>query len=228
MTTGPPYPPQPAALPGSNAIGTFTIGRSPVGSIIPFDIWSTVLSQYANSPILTQLILNLQQCIDQTQNLDNFFDLIWNVDTAQGYGLDVWGRIVAVNRVLHLVSGPPWFGFADDLVTPPDYETFGPGGVGPFYGGQQLTSNFILSDDGFRVLILAKAFSNICDGSILSINRLLQTLFGVSGKAYVVDNQDMSFNYVFEFKLSALQAAILTQSGVFPKPTGVSYTVVQL
>lgn len=224
--TGPAYPPQPSALPGSNAIGTFTIERSPIGTIIPFDIWATIISQYANSPILTQLIINLQECIDQTRNLDSFYDLIWNVDTAVGYGLDVWGRIVAVNRVLHLASGPPYFGFADDGQK--DYEPFGPGGVGPFFNGQPLTSNFILSDDGFRVLILAKAFSNICDGSIKSINRLLQTLFGTSGKSYVVDNRDMTFNYVFEFPLSALQLAILTQSGVFPKPTGVSYNVVQL
>lgn len=221
--TGPPYPPQPAAVPGSNVIGVFSIGRSPVGSIIPYDIWQTIVSQYANSPRLMTLIQNFQDCIDQTRNLDSFFDLIWNVDTAQGYGLDVWGRIVAVNRVLSIGTGPPFFGFQEGV----DYQDFGPGGVGPFYNGAKLTTNFILTDDGFRVLILAKAFSNICDGSIASINRLLQTLFGSFGKAYVIDHTDMSFVYNFEFKLSQLQLAILMNSGVFPKPTGVSYTVVQ-
>jgi hypothetical protein len=38
----------------------------------------------------------------------------------------------------------------------------------------------------------------------------------------------MTFKYVFEFPLTALQLSILTNSGVFPKPTGVSYTIVQL
>lgn len=222
--TGPPYPPQPGDLSGTNAIGSFSIGRSPVGSIVPFSIWTTIVSQYANSPRLVAMIQNFQDAVDQTKNLDAFFDLIWNVNTAVGYGLDVWGRIVAVNRVLKLVQGPPWFGFDEGV----DYQPFGPGGLGPFYSGQKLTDNFILSDDGFRVLILAKAFSNICDGSSRSINRLLQMLFGTTGKAYVRDNLDMSFDYVFEFQPTALQYAILVNSGVFPKPVGVSYSVVTL
>src|SRR5674476_1031701 len=145
-------------------------------------------------------------------------------NTVGGFGLDVWARIVAVNRVLKLAVGPPWFGFTEGL----DYQPFGPGGLGPFYSGQKLTDNYIMADDGFRILILAKAFSNICDGSIRSINRLLTMLFGGSGKCYVIDNLDMSFKYVFEFQLTPLQAAILTNSGVFPKPTGTSYSVVQL
>jgi hypothetical protein len=220
--SGPAYPP--SNLPGANAIGTFAIGASSIGAIKPFDWWRTVISQYANSPILMQLIENFDDCVDQTANLEQFFDLIWNVDTAQGYGLDVWGRIVAVNRVLKIGVGPPYFGFDEGI----DYQPFGTGGLGPFYSGQQTTENYLLSDPGFRVLILAKAFSNICDGSIKSINRLLITLFGSSGKGYVVDNLDMTMSYVFEFKLSPVQAAILTNSGVFPKPTGVSYNIVQL
>lgn len=222
--TGPNYPPQPGADPFSNEIGTFTIGQSAIGPIKPFDAWSTVMSQYANSPILMQMIMNFQDCVDQTRNIDLFFDSVINIQTATGYGLDVWGRIVAVNRVLKISAGPPYFGWEEGL----DYQPFGPGGLGPFYSGQKLTDNYILSDDGFRVLILAKAFSNICDGSVESINRLLLTLFGSSGKAYVRDNNDMTFDYVFEFQLTALQSAILTNSGVFPKPTGVSYSVVQL
>lgn len=221
--TGPAYPPQPADLGGSNAIGTFVIGQSPVGSIPQYDIWRTIVSQYANSPVMTAMIQNYFDCFDQTKNMDDFFDLIWNVDTAQGYGLDVWGRIVAVNRVLTIAAGPPYFGWDEGQ----DYQDFAPGGLGPFYSGQKLTDNYILTDDGFRVLILAKAFSNICDGSIKSINRLIRMLFAPI-KGYVRDNLDMTFSYVFDSKLSPLQSAILTNSGVFPKPVGVSYTVVEL
>jgi hypothetical protein len=223
--TGPNYPPQPQAVSDlGTGIGTFVIGGSAVGSVSQYNYWNTIISQYANSPRLVGLIQGFQAFIDQTQNLDNFFDLIWNVDTAQGYGLDVWGRIVAINRVLKIIVGPPYFGFDEGQ----DYQDFGPGGVGPFYSGEKLTTNYTLSDEGFRTLILAKAFSNICDGSVPSINRMLQTFFKVNGKSYVVDNNDMSFKYVFEFPLTAIQFSILTNSGVFPKPTGVSYTVVQL
>lgn len=218
--TGPAYPP--SAAPGSNAIGILAIGQSQVGSIPAYDWWQTVLSQYANSPILIQLIQDFFSYVDQTKNLDDFFDLMWNVYTAQGYGLDCWGTIVAVNRVLHLGLGIQYFGFDEGGIT--DYTPFN---VAPFYAGQRLTDNYILNDDGFRVLILAKAFSNICDGSIPAINRLLTMLFGTSGKCYCTDTGNMTMTYTFEFKPNAVQLAILTQSGVMPTPTGVAYTIVQ-
>ena len=211
---------------GSNAIGLFAIGQSTIGDYpSEFDPRSTIISQYANSPVITTLILNFFQYVDLTRNLQSFFDLVFNVDTAVGFGLDIWGRIVGVNRVLQLPVGTKYFGFVEGGTL--DYDDFGPGGESPFYSGQKVTQNFPLSDDGFRVLILAKAFSNICDGSIQSINRLLVTLFGGSGRCYVVDDGGMAFTYKFEFTLSPLQLAILLQSGVMPRPTGVSAAVVQ-
>ena len=35
--------------PGSNAIGTFIIGASPIGDIPVFDPWQTVISQVENT-----------------------------------------------------------------------------------------------------------------------------------------------------------------------------------
>lgn len=121
---------------GSNGIGLFQIGVSPIGTIPSFDIWSTVISQYANSDILTTLITNLFDYIDPTKNLESFFDLIWNVDTAEGYGLDVWGRIVGVNRILQVSVGT-WFGFQEAL---PGIDTFndaGPVTLIPGFGFQE-------------------------------------------------------------------------------------------
>lgn len=219
--TGPPYPnPNP---PGSNAIGSFTIGVSPIGTINPFVFWKTVVSQYANSPIITQLISNLDQYLDQSENFDDLFDLIWNVDTAQGYGLDVWGRIVGVVRTL-TISVDEYFGFEEQV---PTVDTFGPGGVSTFYTGAGLTTNFSLSDDAFRVLIFAKALANICDGSIPAINQILLNLFPNRGNCYVTDGENMSMTYTFDFPLTSVEAAIITQSGALPKPVGVAATVVQ-
>ena len=135
---------------GSNAIGSFVIGVSPLGDIPPFDVWRTIISQYANSPILTRLIEDIFDYLDQTANFDAFFDFIWNVDTAQGYGLDVWGRIVGVNRILQVQVGD-WFGFKEAT---PGSDTFG---QGPFYSGAPLTNSYALSDEAYRLLIFAKA-----------------------------------------------------------------------
>lgn len=210
------------ARPGSNAIGNFIIGVSPIGDIIPFDFWNTIISQYANSPILTQLIANFDSYVDQTENMQNFFDFIWNVDTAQGYGLDVWGRIVGVSRTLHITGSAENFGFEEATTL----SAFG-FNQEPFYAGDPLTTNFNLSDSAFRVLIFAKALANISDGSIKAINQLLLNLFPGRGNCYVTDGLNMSMTYTFEFLLSPVEQAILGQSGVLPKPVGVSASVVQ-
>lgn len=243
-----PYPRPPAGIP--NGIGQFVIGVSPIGTQPAFDVWSTVISQYANSPILTTLITNLDEYIDETQNLDAFYDYIMNVATAVGYGLDVWGRIVGVNRVLQVNAGN-WFGFNE--ASPGSY-TFG---QGSFYSGAPLTSNFALSDEAYRTLIYAKAAANITDGSIPAINRILMTLFPHRGNAYVTEGSHtgswfgfaesvnalgfnqasfysgatiatMTMSYVFEFQLSPVELAIVQNSGVLPKPTGVAASVVTL
>ncbi len=246
VDTGPKYPAGP--LPGSNGIGFFQIGVSPIGTLADFDVWKTIISQYANSPILTQLIENIFEYLDQTRDIEAFFDLVMNLDTAQGYGLDVWGRIVGVNRVLQVQSGQ-WWDFAEAL---PGSYTFG---QAPYYSGASLTSNFRLSDQAYRALILAKAAANITDGSIPAINRILMALFPHRGNAYVTEGTQsaewfgfaesvnangfnqasfytgaeistMTMSYVFDFQLSPVELAIVQNSGVLPKPTGVAATVV--
>ncbi len=221
--SGPPYPRAPAT--GSNAIGSFQIGVSQIGTIQPFDFWNTILSQYANSPILMQLIENFSQYLDQTKNMDDFYDLIFNVDTAIGRGLDVWGRIVGVKRVLTIEIGT-YIGFNEQQGT---IDTMGPGGQSPLYSGVPATSNYTLADDAYRTLILAKALANISDGSIPAINQLLVNLFHIPGQGncFVTDDGEMTMTYTFNFKLSPVQVAIITQSGVLPKPVGVLAAIVQ-
>jgi hypothetical protein len=218
--SGPPYPP--LAAPGSNGIGLFIIGVSAIGTIQSFEYRRTIISEYANSVVLTQLIADFNDYIDQTQNLDAFYDLVWNVDSAQGWGLDVWGRIVGVSRTLHVVEDQEYLGFAEAGIGS------NPFNQQPFYSGAILTSNFQLSDDAFRVLIFAKALANISDGSIPAINQILLKLFRGRGNCYVTDGLDMTMTYTFRFQLTPVELAIIEQSGVLPKPTGVFAEVVQI
>ena len=59
---------------------------------------STLASQYANSPALLAVIKGMNDSIDPTARIDDFYRLVWNVDTAVGHGLDVWGRIRRSNE----------------------------------------------------------------------------------------------------------------------------------
>lgn len=222
--SGPPYPPPPQKV-VQPAIGTMAVGVDALGTVIPFSFWSTIISQYANSRIITQLIGDFQQYVDQTQNMQNLYDDIWNVLTAQDYGLDVWGRIVGIQRVVQIQS-TKFFGF--DEQTPATVEPFGPGGVGPFYRGANATSSFALADQSFRTLILAKAMANISSGSVPSINAILRRLFPGRGNCYVTDNFNMTMTYTFNFALSPVELAIVSTSGVLPKSTGVAATISHL
>ena len=216
--SGPPYP-HPSPAPGSNAIGSFVIGVSPIGTIPSFDVWTTVISQYANSAVISQLCQNLAQYADPTQNFDAFFDTIWNVDTAVGNGLDIWGRIVGVSRVLQLPSDATYLGFQES-------GSWQPFGQAPFYSGAGVTNNFSLQDGPYRILILAKAMFNISNGSIPAINQLLLNLFPGLGNSYVTDGLDLTMTYTFDFPLSPVQLAIVANSGVLPRPSGVHTSIV--
>jgi hypothetical protein len=182
-----------------------------------FDVRRTVLSQYANSPILLALIDGLGDAIDMGPKLSGFYDAVWNIDTAQGFGLDIWGRIVGVRRALYITTAD-YLGFSTDT----DAQPFG---SGVFFSGQGLTPNFLLTDEAYRRLILAKAALNITSCSIPAINAILRTLFSGYGNVYVRDNLDMTMTYVFGAVPSKVDYAIVTQSGALPRPAGVSVTV---
>lgn len=205
-----------------NSIGGFEIGVSAIGTDPPFDWRKTILSQYANSVVLITLIEQFNQYIDQTKDLDDFYDTVWNVLTAQGYGLDIWGRIVGVSRVLQVAS--------DKYLT--FEETGNSSSVGGgfnqaiFYNGQPVSGNYRLADEAYRTLILAKALANICDGSIPGVNNLLLNLFPDNGDSYITDGEDMTMTYTFTMPLDPVQTAIVYQSGVLPKPVGVTVTIV--
>ena len=205
---------------GSGAIGEAGLGTLIIGGL-PFDWWATIQAQWANSPRLLAMIQAFAEAMDQTQNVSNFFDMIWNIDTAQGYGLDVWGRIVGVGRVIPISAQQTYLGFAQ--MGPPGAAEFG---QAPFYSGQPTTQNYALLDTEYRTVILAKALANICDGTVRGLNAILQLLFPGRGPCYVADGLNMTMQYVFGFALTAPETSIVLNSGVLPRPAGVAASFV--
>ena len=189
----------------------------------------TLCSQYANSPTLLQLIANMNAYLDPRANLVEFYNFVWNVDTAEDWGLDIWGHIVGVSRVIPIPGTTGSFGYQNSDF-PPDWQNFGNanggGGGGPFYNGEISTGGFTLDDDSFRTLILVKALANIVATNAPSLNALVRNLFPGRGRAYTIDRGNMAMSYVFEFRLSTTEYAILAFSGVLPHPAGVLVNVV--
>lgn len=199
------------------------------------DTNQTLCSEYANSRTILQLIANMNQYLDPRANMILFYNRIWNINTAVGFGLDIWGRIVGVSRVVPIPGTTGRFGF-DNSDTPPDWQNFGsmdsPGVGGPFFAGEVTTGGFTLNDDSYRTLILTKALANICATTAPAMNQLLRNLFPGRGRAYTVDGGKsntsvggMRMTYFFEFALSSVEYAILAFSGVIPHPAGVLVSI---
>lgn len=180
----------------------------------------TVMKQYANSATLLQLLDSFDQWVDLTQFTADFLAYVWNIDTAQGFGLDILGRILGRSRYLQVAQTPgDNFGFNINAAPGTQWK---PWNQAPFFGGQAAgTVSFALDDTYYRKLLLVKAAANIAASDCGSINSLMRSMFGDRGKCYVgYDiNNPMSIGYHFEFDPTPVEQSII-ESGLFPQPAG--------
>ncbi|CAI3958323.1 unnamed protein product [Commensalibacter communis] len=204
----------------------------------------TVIAQYANSPIILQLIEFWGDNIQVCGFFKDFYKNIWHIDCANGYGLNIWGNIVGINRTVKTFTGFFWgfneetmllarpyhddTGYNDRLTDYEDRRT----AIGNFRDFQELESEITFSDENFRKLILAKAASNISNYTASDLNKFLMMIFGTkdeNGKnlheVYVQDNQDMSMTIIFNWILSSDEVAIILNAGILFKPAGVELKV---
>lgn len=188
----------------------------------------TILSQYATSPTITALIDFFNQNIDPSADIDTFYNVVWNVETAVGVGLDVWGKIVNVSRELQIATNQAYFGFDEAYSAATSTTGVQPFNQAPMYDGPLATSTYTLADDAYRKLIMVKALANITDCTSQSLNKLLRYLFSGEGRCYVVDTGGMQVRYVFEFTLTDVEQAIMLNSGAVPRSAGVLVSVMQI
>jgi hypothetical protein len=184
------------------------------------------MKQYAASTTIQQLITDWDSYFN-TNWENQLYDVVWNVDTAQGFGLDIWGRIVIVSRNLTIpdeISDNPYFGYT---VTSGEQSWY-PFNHGTFYSGENQTNTVSLTDQAYRVLILAKALSNISATDSKSINQALKQLFPGRGRTWVNDLGSMAMRFVFEFSLESWEKAVLVAGNVLPRPAGVSAYVFEV
>jgi hypothetical protein len=173
----------------------------------------TILKQYANSPTIEWIVEAFSDAIRPDVDIDKFFSSIYNIDTADSYGLDCWGKIVDISRGMKISTTAASFGFRGGGRQPFNQAPFGT--------NIPSTGAYRLSNAAYRKLIILKATSNVTDCSIKSINSMLQYYFADRGLAFVADNRNMSMEYVFNFYLTPEETSILQNSGVFPRPSGV-------
>ena len=139
-----------------------------------FHIDATIQSQYAASPHITALVEAFWQALKPDAVIKSIYDNMVNIDTAVGFGLDVWGRIVAIGReYASRDNSNPYWGYKPPVgIDNPRMRNFN---NAPFY--KEITGKIRLSDQAYRTYIFLKAMINIGDGSLASLNRMIHTLF---------------------------------------------------
>lgn len=160
-------------------------------------------------------------------SLDGAFDL----DNAIGAQLDVLGRIVGISRSVPDVVPKVYFGFDINALDKGFASKFDPMRVGaPFYS--KFSSAFTdlqLGDSDYRFFIKVKAALNRASGYVssdqyISIQDVVLSAF--DGRAYVVDNLDMTLTLYVSPVISLERLSLIQALNLLPKPQGVRYKVI--
>ena len=159
-----------------------------------------MISQYANSPVLTKLCSNIQNLFDDSGFVKNWHDVVFNLETATGYGLDVWGKIL--NRDRRFV-----------------YD-----GVEYYLQGAQTIDGVVFTEEEmenlYRKVLQLTAMRYIGNASIDSINQMLQFIF--DRKTYCLEYGTMQIRFVFRTYMNKIEKAII--ENLNPHPSGVLST----
>ena len=156
-----------------------------------------IYHQYANSTKMVKFIDKSAVVLGASGDLSNFYQTVFNIDTAVGFGLDIWGSILNIPRSL--------------LITLNNVD-------------QQYT----MSDDEYRLILKLACAKNISDATCASIYQSLSLIFSNYGNIYVSDLGSMHLRYSFEFLLPNTMYAILSATGVIPKPAGVNVELYEI
>lgn len=143
---------------------------------------------------------------DSYAGLNNYLNISWkdfyrdifNIFTANTVGLNIWGEILNTGRQYYFGTQEKTFGFDVNPKNTTDYaQNFN---HGTFTSGGSFT---VLSDDEYRCLLMLRARTFKCNGSILQITSILNDFF-INLKKY-----DTSSNQDYDIKVSVTPDPII-------------------
>lgn len=193
------------------------------------NLLQAILWQYDESTNLLNLINEKQDWynVNQSQFWTDWYNNVFNILTANQFGLSVWSYILNVPLFLDNTPEPPdkpnW-GFNNNSLYPVLENTYLNFNNGNFSTvGQQI----ILTVEEQRFLLRLRYFQLSDNGVVTNINQFLDYLcrtsnIGYDGQIYALDGLDMTMVYVITnpgFSQSLLDAIQILD--LFPRPTGV-------
>ncbi len=179
----------------------------------------SILWQYENADKLKAIVIGQQEWINEnhTSFWSDWIRDVFNLKTANAFGLAVWARILNVPLTIEREGGlDDVFGFGVE------HENFNNGGFGVAAGA---IDN--VSVEQARKILLARYFTLTYAPTVTNINMILEVLFG-EGAAYVVSSIDMRhITYVFIGEPDYRTRELLKNVDFLPRPSavGVDFTI---
>ena len=180
------------------------------------DLLRHVLWQYNDAERLQTLLAGKQDWYarNQTAFWENWTRDVFDLSTANDFGLSVWGKILRESREVPVPGanqGHPTFGFGASR------RNFGRGNF------RRANAGYLkLDTEAYRLLLQLRYYKLVSRGTVPEINAFIRRIFKDQGNVYVLDPLDMSFAvYVFSFAPAYWQRFVLEDMDALPRPAGV-------
>lgn len=179
------------------------------------DLLKSLLWQHDNAEGLKTLIQKKQEWyqVNQSEFWEDWFKNVFDLDTANDFGLSVWARILNIPLQVRIESDRdrPAFGFGVEHL---NFNN------GSFVQGED--GDIPLDIEQSRLVLKLRYFQLISRGAVPEINEWLVQLFGDQGDVFVTDPGDMTFaTYFFTFEPDSQLRFILEKYDLLPRPAGV-------
>lgn len=153
---------------------------------------------------------------NQTEFWTDWYNDVFNLQTANDFGLTVWAVILGLPLTITnpvIDTGDKW-GFGEFRFN------FSRGNFAPSSIG------IALSTSEKRIILRLRYFQLVTRCAIPEINEFLKSVFADLGSVYVLDGLNMTMNYVFTFVPNDNLLQVIQQFDVLPRPVGVGINYV--
>lgn len=182
------------------------------------NLMRTVLWQYENAPKLKSLVQSEQDWANEnvTEFWENWFRDVFNLKTANDFGLNVWSIILdiplIINRPRRIDSSV--FGLGSN------HKNFGNGNF-----GRGRTKDMVVTTEQARKILLLRWFQLTSRPTISNTNEALEIVFG-AGMAYAQDSLDMSNQFfMFTERPDYQTIDMLKNTDLLPRPSTIGSTI---
>lgn len=179
------------------------------------NLMRSLLWEYNKATSLQSLIQKKQDWYDENQRdfWVNWISNVFNLSTANEFGLAVWAKILDLPL------------FINEGATPTDVSSFG---FAP-YGSNFNNSNFgvrggatnRLPLETKRLALQLRYFQLCSSGTVPEINRFMKWVFRNYGQVYLTDNLDMTQTFIFLFPITWDLEYLFNSFDILPRPAGV-------